>query len=170
MMRARPFDTYLLLLEVAVKDPLDEQKYLATLQRHFDRFDPALFAPFFSAHVLPGNPTDRRVLMQMGLGDTQVPNLGTLLHARLLDLPLITPSPLSPFGLKTVTAPYDGSALSVYDFGIDVNAAYRDASPQPDGNQVHDGLRNVEAAMKQMGHFFSTGQILNACNGSCDPE
>ncbi|MBX7113913.1 MAG: hypothetical protein K1X64_06210 [Myxococcaceae bacterium] len=170
MMRARPFDTYLVLLGISIKDPLDQQKYLATLQRHFDRFDPALYAPYFSQTVLPGNPKDRRVLMQMGLGDVQVPNLGSLLHARILDVPVLTPAPVAPYGLRTVMGPYDGSALAIYDFGIDVNAVYRDANPQPDGNAVHDTLRNVPAAMSQMEQFFSTGQILSPCTGACDPE
>lgn len=170
MMRARPFDAYLLLLAVSIKDPLEQQKYLASLQRHFDRFDPALYARYFSAEVLEGNPNDRRVLMQMGLGDVQVPNLGTYLHARMLHLPVISPAAAMPYGLTAVNSPYDGSALAIYDFGVDLTAAYKEATPQAEGNVVHDWLRNVPAALTQMEDFYATGQILNTCSGACNPE
>jgi pimeloyl-ACP methyl ester carboxylesterase len=80
MMRARPFEGFLSLLELSIKDPLTQQAYLATLQRHFDRFDPATWAVHVLADPLPGSPDDRRVVLQVGLGDSAVPNLGSNLR------------------------------------------------------------------------------------------
>ncbi len=166
MMRAVPFNGYLSLLELSIHDPLEQQKYIATLQRPFDRIDPATYAELLLKSPLAGTAPDRRLLMQMGLGDSEVPNLGTFLHARLIGLPVLTPSPVVPFGLEPVAAPRSGSALAIYDFGIDTAAHYRNANP-PEDSPVHDRLRLTEPAQKQMGTFFKTGVVTNPCEGLC---
>ncbi|MBI3183399.1 MAG: hypothetical protein HYZ28_14775 [Myxococcales bacterium] len=169
MMRARPFSGYLFFLELSVPDPLDQQKYIATLQRHFDRMDPATYAAMLVRERLPGSP-ERQVLMQTGLGDTAVPNLGSFLHARLAGLPVLEPSPAVPYRLEGVAAPTGGSAIALYDFGKDVAAIYRDATPAPSDNEVHEGLRRLEPALEQMDRFFREGRIVHACSGLCDPD
>jgi hypothetical protein len=170
MMRARPFEGFMGLLELSIKDPLTQQAYLATLQRQFDRFDPATWAPHVLADKLPGSPADRRVVYQVGLGDSSVPNLGSALHARLLGLPVVTPSPVSVFGLPEVASPFDGSALCLYDFKLDTAALYKEAQAQPSDNGVHEGVRKLSPVLEQLDQFFSTGRVVNACSGVCDPE
>lgn len=170
MMRARPFSGFLLLIENAIPDPLDQQKYIAQLQAQFDRTDPATYARFLLKEQLPGNAPDRRILFQTGLGDTSVPNVGAFLHARLIGLPLLQPAPRSIYGLQPVDAPTAQSAVALYDFGIDTALIYKDASPQPDGTPVHEGLRALTAARAQMDRFWTDGTIVNACSGVCDPE
>ncbi len=170
MMRARPFETYLTFLEITVKDPLDQQKYIATLQRPFDRIDPASYARWLLSEKLPGNP-DRRVLFENGLGDVQVPNFASWIHARLVGLPVLTPTVYQPWGLETAASPYAGSALALYDFKLDPEATYRDAQPAADDNPVHEGVRKLEPALLQMDRFYSDGIAENFCSGAtCDPD
>ena len=170
MFRARPFDSFLLIIQGVIDDPLDQQAFVATMQPSFDRFDPASYARFLLAEPPPGTPSDRRVLMQMGLGDVSVPNLGTLLHARLLGLPVTSPSPAALFGLDTVAPPTDEPALSIWDYGLDVAAIYADATPPAEENEVHEGVRVEATALAQLAEFLTSGTIVHPCDGPCDPD
>jgi hypothetical protein len=171
MMRARPFSHLLFLLEQAVPDPLDQQKYFATAQVYFDRIDPATYAPWLIREALPGMKADRRVLMQAGLGDVEVPNIGTFFHARMLGLPLLEPAPSAVFGLEAATGPIVGSAFALYDFGVDLDAAYRKAEPADFETPVHDHLKEQPAVLEQWKRFFrEESSISSACAGPCDPN
>ena len=116
--------------------------------------------------TLPGTPADRRVLQQNGLGDGEVPNLGSYLYARQLGIPLLQPSVASPYGIPTAAAPVDVSGLVLWDFGIDLQAEYAVAKPAVD-NPVHEGLRKETSAQQQMLRFFQDGTITDTCGGAC---
>ena len=172
MFRAPPFNTFLTFLENSLDDALEQQKFAALIQESFDRADPAAFARFLLAEPLPQSPQDRRVLFQTGLGDSSVPNVGSFYHMRLLGLPQIAPSPTPIFGVSEVAGPIDGSGIAVYDFGIDVEAAYGVADPALiPVNGVHETVRQLEAVHAQLDAFFEVdSQIINFCEGVCDPE
>lgn len=165
MTRARPFQPFLGFLDQAVPDPLEEQKFIALAQTQLDRIDPGVYAHAVLAEPWPGS-TPRRVLMQTGLGDVQVPNVGSWLHARALGLPLLAPAPQPVFGLDEVPAPREGSALAVYDFGIDPHV--NDEARPPDlGNAVHGQLREVAPSLAQLRTFVREGRIIHPCDGPC---
>ncbi|WP_410964056.1 hypothetical protein, partial [Salmonella sp. SAL4448] len=82
--------------------------------------------------------------------------------ARLLGVPVITPSPLQPFGLETAPAPHLGSGLAIYDFGVDLSV-YAKAEPADQENPVHDTLRLQPAAIDQLDRFLTTGMIEDTC-------
>ena len=42
--------------------------------------------------------------------------------------------------------------------------------PEADGEDPHDKVRVLKAAMSQSDVFFKTGQITTTCDGVCDPE
>jgi hypothetical protein len=172
MMRARPFAAFLLLLDNSVRDPLDQQKLVALLQSPFDRVDPATYAPWVRAEKLPGAVEDRRVLLQFGLGDAVVPNLGSLLHAQLLGLPMLTPSPApgSYHGLSEQAGPISGSAAATFDLGIDLAALYTAPNPDRPDNPVHEGTRTLSGVTSQMDRFLRDGVVENFCSGPCDPD
>ncbi|MDP2340067.1 MAG: hypothetical protein Q8O67_03850 [Deltaproteobacteria bacterium] len=173
MFRANPFEGFLFFMNLSIPDRLDQQKIAAHLQGGFDRFDPATYAPQLLDAEFPvgppGNASSRRVLMQMGIGDSSVPNLGTTLHARYLGLPYVTSSTVAaPFGLASQAAPFEGSGLAVFDLGVDplINVP----ADFPDENDVHEGLRRTEAALAQDAAFFADGVIINPCDGApCGP-
>ena len=165
MTRARPFQPFLGFLDQAVPDPLEEQKFIALAQTQLDRIDPGVYAHAVLTAPWPGS-TPRRVLMQTGLGDVQVPNVGSWLHARALGLPLLQPAPQPVFGLSEVAAPLDGSALATYDFGIDPHV--NDEARPPDlGNAVHGQLREVAPSLAQLRAFVHQGRVIHPCDGPC---
>jgi hypothetical protein len=145
------------------------QSYIAMMQRPLDRIDPVSYAPNVLASPLAGSPADRRLLMQTGLGDPQVPNVAAFLHARALGLPQAMPAPMSIFGLAPSADADALSAITVFDFHVDTSG-YAEGKPISP-NQVHAGVRSNAAALKQMEAFLKPGGVIvHACDGPCDPE
>lgn len=165
MFRSRAFAPFFLVIETSFPDVLDHQKFAALLQVAFDRIDPATYAPLVVTNPLPGSHPDRRVLVQIGLGDAQVPNLGSFLHTRLLGIGQLAPSNYPILGVPQVEGPQT-SAASVYDFGIDLEKVYATAAPAPE-NIVHEALRIAEPALVQMDRFFEDGTVIHPCDGPC---
>lgn len=166
MFRSRPFMPFLGFIGMSFEDKLDQQKVAAMLQVPLDRIDPATYARLVIEEPLPGSHPERRVLLQTGLGDVQVPNLSSFLHARLLGIGQLTPTDYEVFGLPQVSPPQT-SALSVFDFGIDLEEAYARPSPSSKENVVHNDLRVAGPAIEQMIHFFEDGTIIHPCDGPC---
>jgi hypothetical protein len=164
MFRARPFQSFLAIIELILPDAMDQQLFTASLQGSFDTFDPGNFASY-----LVREPIDeaRPVLMQSGLGDVAVPNLGTFLLAREVGVSLIEPSPVEVYGLEAAEEPVP-AGLTLYDFGIDP-AVYDQANPAAEDNEVHEGVRLEPAALEQLGQFFREGVVVHPCDGPCDP-
>ncbi len=161
MSRARPFAPFLAFMESSLPDRLEQQKFIALAQTQLDRIDPGLYAAHVLREPLPGN-APRRVLLQIGLGDVQVPNLGAWLHARALGVPLLTPAPLPIAGLTEAPGPIEGSALATFDFGVDLSV-YDRAAPPDLGNPVHDRLRGTAPALEQLGRFVREGVVVHPC-------
>ena len=155
------------------EDPFERQKLLTSLARVFDRFDPATYARYVLNDKLPGSPADKRILMQTGYADAQVPDFAAYFHARLLGLPLAEPAPKDPWGLERVQLPLAGSAFTLFYFP-DVDDSFRGiARPTEEGNKVHEGIRRLEAAKRQIDQFLRPGDeslIIHPCDGPCDPE
>jgi len=169
MFRARPFQIFLAVVETLNQDPLDQQKFASLIQTAFDRIDPLSYAPHVISDPLPGGPTDRRMLMQVGIGDSEVPNLATYFHARNVGLSVLEDaSAFVPLGMDAVTSPTDGSAITLFDFGIEPETQ---AIAAPEGNDIHDATRHLTASKKQVSAFLrADGTIENTCSGVCDPE
>ncbi|HUS65147.1 MAG TPA: hypothetical protein VMZ28_11415 [Kofleriaceae bacterium] len=170
MFRAAPFSPFLTVISGILDDPLDHQLFAAEMQVAFDRFDPGSYARYLVAEPLEGTPEDRALLMQMGIGDLSVPNLGTFLHARLVGVPYTTPSPIEPYGLEAVEPPVEGGpALTIWDYGIDPDV-YAQAQPAEEENPVHEGVRNEATAIEQLRAFYTTGVVEHPCDGPCDTD
>ncbi len=166
MFRARPFDAFLQLIKGILPDWLDQQMFAATMQRSFDRFDPGSYADYLLTAPLDEAPA-RPLLFQAGLGDVSVPNLGTFLHARLVGIPLVVPSPAEVYGLETTDAAVP-AGLTLFDFGIDLSV-YDEAEPAPNNNPVHESVRLEPAALEELGGFLRDGMVVHPCDGPCDP-
>ena len=166
MWRAEPFGAFLDIIQQALPDPLMQQELTASAQVLFDRFDPITYAPHVLQHPLPQSPP-RRVLMQNGLGDLEVPNLASFLEARTLGLPEVAPNTYPVYLLPQQAAPVQGSAMTLWDFGVDLQQAYGRAEPAAtNDNPVHNGVRLQPAALAQMDAFFQAGgAIVNPCDG-----
>ena len=169
MFRSLSFSAFLVFIQAVVPDFLEQQKFGLLSQSIFDRIDPFTYAPYVSSEPLPSSPTERRVLLQVGIGDAQVPSLSAHLHARALGAQHLGPAPRSIAGLELVDSPHHGSALVEFDFGIDPlpDLQARPGSP----NEVHEAVRRLEAGMEQIDRFFQPdGAIEHTCDGPCDPD
>lgn len=170
MFRARPFIEFLAFIQMYIPDPLDQQKFTTLAQTTFDRIDPATYAPRVLGDTYPDGPAARKVLIQAGIGDTQVPNLATHFHARALGVRHLQPAPRPIAGLEPADAPHQGSALVEFDFGIDPLPGI-EARPPDEGNEVHNTVRELDAACSQIDLFLRPdGRIEHTCEGLCDPE
>jgi len=169
MFRSRAFGLFLGIIAGMFPDPLDQQKMTVLLQTVFDRIDPLTYAPYLVRQTLPG-ARPKRILMQMGTGDAEVPNLATELHARAAGLPLAQPSAHEVPLLGTARFPVDGSALVAFVYNVDPFPGVLPIPPQ-EPNEVHEGQRELEVAQRQVDAFFRPGgKIENFCSGMCDPD
>ena len=171
MQRARPFIPFLNVIAAQYTDPLDQAKFQALSQLSLDRIDPMTYAPHLITDLYPGSPPERRVLVQLGVGDAQVPNLGHHTMARSIGLPLLLPTPRQIPGLRTVEAPTSGSALVELAFGYPEPVPGTLPIFPAEGNGAHEGVRRSASGIRQIDAFFHpNGQILHTCDGVCDPE
>lgn len=171
MYRAEPFNDLVSLMETQIADRLEQQKVTALMQLGLDRIDPITYAPNVIDDPLPGGVTDRRILMQIGIGDPTVPNLASHVHARALGLSHLTPAPRPIVGLPQVAAPHDGSALVEFDFGVAKPLPGTYADFPLNGNEVHELVRRNEGGIQQVDAFLRPGgQIEHFCDGPCDPD
>lgn len=165
MPRSSPFAGLEFFVHSAMQTEMGTQLFDAMLASALDRIDPATFAPYLIGSSLPGNP-NRQMLLQIGIGDAEVPNPAGFFYARTLGLSMVQPSPETAWNVPLADASTLQSAITVWDFGISPDV-YRTATP-PAANDVHNGLRNVPTAMQQMDAFYSpTGAVTDPCSGPC---
>ncbi len=170
MMRSTNFSDFLLLVNATTLDPLEQTKLIATSATDIDRFDPLTYAPYVLNEPLEGNP-DKRILLQIGIGDAQVPNLTSQAHARALGLTLLEPAARPVAGLEPLSGPADASAYVEYDFNLSSPLPGDIARPPEEDNTVHEDVRRTDAARKQLSDFLQpNGEIRHHCEGPCDPQ
>ena len=169
MPRSVSFAQLLGIIDLRAANRLETLKVLLILQHGLDRIDPVVWAPRFRAEPLPGDPTDREILMHVGISDTSVPDMTAHVHARALAIGHLQPAPRPVWGLKKVKAPLEGSAMMEFDFEVPDPAPT--ARPPQGPNKVHDALRHLEAALSQWAAFLRpNGKVVQTCDGPCNPE
>jgi hypothetical protein len=153
------------LLETKLPDPRDTQLALSLAQQLFDPVDAMSWSKRIAVDRFPGRPPVE-VTLHEAVGDVQVSNLVTDWLARSAEIPLVAPAPRPIYGL-TDFAPGMTRALFVYD---------EKRTPPPEGNRppledngAHEGVRRLEAYLEQTGRFLERGEIVQVCDGACDP-
>jgi len=164
MPRALPFSGLSFIISSVVGDPVRTQLVLASLQGPLDRIDPASYASMLLDKKLSGTPADRRVLVQIGIGDAEVPNCASFLQARMLGLKQTAPG-FSVLGVPDAPASSLTSAITLYDFGVDPSVYALPFPPMM--NAVHEGVRVDPQALSQMDAFYTNGTIIHPCPGPC---
>jgi hypothetical protein len=172
MSRSGSFRNFLQVMLFVFDHLRDVQKYVAMAQMVFDGVDPITYAPLLFEHPLEGSPPHRRLLMHVGIADTDVPNVASHLHARALGLELLEPAPRPIALISTVSGPVDGSALVEVDYGIDPIPDYYALIPSiDDANGVHEAVRRNPRVIEQIDRFLRPGGLIeHTCEGPCDPE
>jgi len=133
----------------------------------WERGESSAFGPHVLRDPLPGS-RPARVLMQIGLHDSDVTNVAQWMAARTLGLPQLSPAAYQVWGLPPMAAPLD-SAFVLYDLGA---AALPDNNLPPAAeNIVHEGVRIDPRAQAQIVAFLRPGgQVTDTCGGACGPR
>jgi hypothetical protein len=164
--RSVDFDPYWTIIKGAYPNPLDVQLLLGLTQMLWDRAEPTGYSKYIVNDPLPGTPS-HSVLMQLSIGDHQVTTLGGHVMARAIGVKQLRPVNRSIFGIDEVDAPYTGSAVIEYDFGLPPEPTTN--VPDRDGADPHGAMKGVPAAGEVLKQFLETGVVNATCSGKCDP-
>jgi hypothetical protein len=164
--RSQDFGVYFVLLRTAYQSGRNIQLVLGLVQMLWDRTEPDGYAPYLTQNPLPGTPP-HQVLIHVGLGDHQVSPLGAHLIARSVGARSVTPANRPVWGIEEAAAPFAGSAIVEFDFGLPP-APLTDVPPTA-GEDPHGKVRSLPAAIDQEDTFFRTGVVQQYCAGVCDP-
>ena len=86
--------------------------------------------------------------------------------ARTIGIPVLAENPREVWGLEQAEGPV-GSALVEFDFGLPPEPLGNE--PMREGEDPHGRLTEVPAASQIALHYFQTGEVMNFCDGVCDP-
>jgi len=147
---------------------IDRELYWSVMGHLWEQVDAVTYAPHLLADPLPGCEP-KQVLYQLGVNDSLVSNVASDIVLRTARLPLIRPSAREVWGLEDAPAtPIAGSAAQYWDLGVTAIPA---GNTPPVNNDVHYGVRETLSCMAQMEAFLKPGgQVIDACDGPCDPE
>lgn len=160
MSRSRNFIQFLDPIESTVGGAGNAFRLVMLLQSAIDRVDPITYTPHLLKDTFPGSPATRQAVLQIGLGDAQVPNLASQLQARTLGIPLLTPAPQPVWGFETTPGPAP-SAYVEFDFGL---VTPPEAKQVEHDNVAHEGVRRTRASIQQIDAFLRPGgQVTNTC-------
>ncbi len=171
--RSFDFDPFEKVFELWYTDKLDRDWFLVSTQTQWDLAEPATYAPHILGEPLPGiDNSNRAIVYQTALWDTQVPNTGSDIAARTMGLPWFSSSVYEPWGVaEGVIESTSGPVNSGYMiFSLD------DVEPIPVGvniadedNSAHNDLRYLEPMLEQLDVFCTPdGQMEDFCpDGSC---
>jgi hypothetical protein len=162
--RSSQWPAFQLIMKAWYPDYLDTQLFLALAQMDFDFGDPITATPHLLSNNLPGVPP-KQMILQMAVNDSQVCNLCTEELARTMNIPLIGPPAIDIYGMTPVTTPQT-SGLSLWDIHPMPTVPLTNQTPTKD-NGAHGGIHSLPELQQQIQTFFTTGQVVNTCNGPC---
>ncbi|HEY0255264.1 MAG TPA: hypothetical protein VGC41_27235, partial [Kofleriaceae bacterium] len=165
--RSADWPMYRTILNGGYNDPLDDTLVMGLTQMRWDKVEGSGVVN----SVLTGSPTApiaKQLLMEIALSDEQVPNLGSYWQARSMGIPVLGPTPVTPWGLTVASSPLDvgASAILIMDGGAPAPPSTNVPAPKVDPS-MHDLTRTQAATRRQIKQFFETGQIVNECAGVC---
>ncbi len=168
MSRSANFQPLAVIMKVYYPNPVDRQLLIALLQSYFDYIDPITYAPYLLKKPETFKVPPKKILIQEGLGDAQVPNLATRLWARTLGLDGIAPMIEKVLGVTEKKAPFDGSGYAQY--GPYYPPIPPDKNIPPKRNRTHTAVQLYKTAIMQSYDFLKKdGKITQHCSGICDP-
>ncbi|MCB9676047.1 MAG: hypothetical protein H6737_13070 [Alphaproteobacteria bacterium] len=168
--RATQWNTMGAIISTKYPDDRELQLVLALMQQVLDPIDSLNFVEHLVDDRLPGRPPVE-VSLHMAVGDCQVHNMTTEWVARSAGIPLVTPTVRDVWGLETIAGSSNGldvpAGLIIYDEGFDVTP---DNVAPPVDNGAHESIRDLASYKENVGRFLETGDIVDVCDGPCDPD
>ena len=164
--RSADFKPFFFLLGTVYQTSPDVQLALGLVQMLWDRTEPGGYMAYLSSDMLPGTPK-HDVLLHPAIGDHQVTPLGAEWMARAVGAKSVSPSVRPIWGVAEASAPFSGSAINEFDFGLPV--APKTNLPPTAGEDPHELPRRQIPAIDQANTFFREGIVKQYCKGKCDP-
>jgi len=165
--RSYDFELYFMLLRAQYDSDMDISLMIALMQMLWSPGEGSGWAWYMNQRPLDDLTDPKQVLIQVGIGDAQVPTLGAHIQARAWGASLVDPPVRDVWGLETLTPPFEGSAIVEFDYGVEEPVL---AEPSPDETDSHEKPRREFAGQEQVERFFEDGTIDHYCDGPCDPE
>ncbi|MBK8168747.1 MAG: hypothetical protein IPK60_00200 [Sandaracinaceae bacterium] len=149
------------------RDKFARQMIMVMLPQLWEHAEPSAFVGHVLSDVIPGSPTGKRVLLQVGLNDAQVSTIGADREARTMGLPMFSPSVIDVQGVTTFADSSD-SGYVIYDVGAEM---IPDGCTYADGDTTaHEGVRRDPRAQMQLDAFLRPdGRVQNFCGTMCSP-
>jgi len=165
--RSADWPQYRTILNGGYGDSLDDTLVIGLCQMRWDKVEGSGVVNT----VLNGTPTApiaKQLLMEIALSDEQVPNLGSFWQARSMGIPVLGPTPITPWGLTVSSSPLapGASAILIMDGGAPAPPSTNLPAPAVSPS-MHDLTRTQAATRRQIKEFFDTGMIVNECTGVC---
>ncbi|MCB9570707.1 MAG: hypothetical protein H6709_01310 [Kofleriaceae bacterium] len=162
--RSTDWPTYRTILLGAYPDTLDLVLMINLMQMRWDKTEGSGFAArALSGEGLGTGPN--QIMLHMGRGDDEVPNIATHWLVRSMGMPLLTPSTETPWGIPTSDGPIAGSGMVVWDGGAPETPVANIPAPETGAHYV---TRQQPASWREIAEFFDTGEIVNECDGACE--
>ena len=165
--RSEDFSGFSGILHIVYKDPRDTQIAVSLLQLMWDRTEPDGYVPYITQNMFPNTP-QHQVMIEVGIGDYQVTPLGAHVIARAVGAKNVSPVNREVYGVQDLAAPFLGSAMAEYDFGLPPAPETNTAPSGPPGTDPHQLVRSLPTSQKQVDSFFRTGTVNNFCSGPCN--
>lgn len=145
----------------SIPSAFDRQVLYAASQLFWDAVDPTVHAAALR---------ERPILLQVALGDEQVPNFTAWTLARALSMPVVVPTSAEPWGLEQRPGPLPAGSSALMHFEPAV-LSYPPLENRPaQENGAHKAVRHWESARTQILGFFAEGAegtIESPCDGPC---
>jgi len=165
LQRSIDFDPFQFLLNQWYVGDLERALLYPLMQQLWDRGEPNGYTSHLVSDPLPNTPA-KKILMQIGINDSQVSHVASEIQARSLGIAAVAPSAFPGFGIPETAAPFDGSAYVPYVVGGIAPPSIN--RPPTIENGVHEAVRRLPAAQMQIDAFLRPqGSVQSFCPGSC---
>jgi hypothetical protein len=168
--RSVDFDDYLAVMEPAYPSLLDRPIIFGIVQMLWDRGEGSGYVQHLTADPYPDTPT-KPVLLHVAFGDHQVTELSALVEARTLGATIHRPvaadgrwQEVEPgWGLESTSYPSDGSAIVVWDSGMEPIPV--ENLPPRVGDDSHEDPRADADVRTQKASFLFDDTLIDVCDG-----
>jgi hypothetical protein len=168
MERSADFQLLAVLMKSVYPQALDRLIIILTSQAFFDTTDPINFTSFHRDGPLPGRKA-KKLLLQEGRYDDEVPNMTTRALVRAAGLPLLKPAVESVWLVDEADGPLE-SAYTQWDVTPPQQPPKTNtpATKLEEDVSAHKVPRRLEQLVDQLQRFFRPdGKIEATCNGKC---
>ncbi|MEN9646202.1 MAG: hypothetical protein RL238_2871 [Actinomycetota bacterium] len=169
--RSVDFDTYEAIMKPAYPNDLDRVLIFGMVQMLWDRGEGSGYVQHVTNDPYEGTSA-KDVLLHVAYGDHQVTELSALVEARTLGIPIHRPvaaegrwAEVEPgWGLDDLTYPSDGSAIVIWDSGMEP-IPFENLAPRV-GDDSHEDPRADPDVRVQKASFLFDDTLVDVCDSA----